>query len=128
MLPITVLKGRKPIGSRYVYKVKRNLDRSIQFKSRLVAQGFSQKEGIDYSLDQIYAGVVSYSSMRFLLSMACQNNYVISQTDITGAYLESYLEEEIFMKAPPDMFRDGRLPRTPTASKWVVSSSAVYMD
>ena len=111
MVPITVLKGRKPIGSRYVYKVKRNLDRSIQFKSRLVAQGFSQKEGIDYSLDQIYAGVVSYSSMRFLLSMACQNNYVISQTDITGAYLESYLEEEIFMKAPPDMFRNGRPPK-----------------
>ena len=111
MVPITELKGRKPIGSRYVYRVKRNLDRSVQFKSRLVAQGFTQREGLDYSLNQIYAGVVSYSSMRFLLSLACQNDMVVSQTDITGAYLESHLTEDLWMTAPPDMFVGGKPPK-----------------
>ena len=111
LVPRSTIKGRRTIGCKYVYKVKRNLDKSIQYKSRLVAQGFRQKEGIVYSISDVYAGVISYSSMRFLLSLACQKGYLLSQSDITGAYLQSYLNEDIYMDVPPDMMADGKPPR-----------------
>ncbi len=62
-------------------------------------------------MDQTYAGVCSYSSMRFLMSYACQQGMILAQTDITGAYLESYLDEVIYMDPPPDMYSaDGKPP------------------
>ena len=76
---------------------------SLQFKSRLVACGYSQVAGLDYSLDETYAGVCSYSLMQFLMLLICQKGYAMSQTDIQGAYLESYLNDTIYMEPPPDM-------------------------
>ena len=110
MVPITELKGQRPIGSKYVFKVKLNKDKTVQRKSRLVAQGFTQVAGTDYSIDELYAGVCSYSSMRFLLSLATQKGYYLSQSDISGAYLESFIEEDLYMKAPPDLFVNGKPP------------------
>ena len=102
----------RPLKCKYVYKKKLLKDGSIQFKSRLVGCGYSQIEGIDYSADELYAGVCSYSSMRFLMSLICQKGYVLSQADITGAYLESYLSETVYMEPPPDMFGpNGEPPR-----------------
>jgi len=57
--------SHKPVKCKYVYKKKRNKDSTIQFKSRLVGCGYSQIRGIDFSSDEVYAGVCSYSSMRF---------------------------------------------------------------
>jgi hypothetical protein len=108
------------VKCKYVYKKKLNKDGTLQYKSRLVACGYSQVAGMDYSLDQIYAGVCSYSSMRFLMSLACQKGYLLSQTDITGAYLESYLDEEIYMDPPPDMRIDGKPPRDPDTGEELV--------
>ncbi len=82
MVLITQLKGQRPIGSKYVFKVKLYKDKSVQRKSRIVAQGFTQVAGTDFSVDEIYAGVCSYSSMRFLLSLATQKGYYLSQSDI----------------------------------------------
>jgi hypothetical protein len=59
--------------------------------------------GLDYSLNETYAGVCSYSLMQFLMSLICQQGYAMSQTDIQGAYLESYLNDTIYMEPPPDM-------------------------
>jgi hypothetical protein len=120
LVPRSAMKGRKAIGCRYVYKVKRNLDKTIQYKSRLVAQGFSQREGVDYNISDVYAGVISYSSMRFLLSLACQKGYLLSQSDITGAYLQSYLNEELFMEVPPDMRINGKAPKNADGEEMVV--------
>ena len=99
----TMLGTHRPIKCRYVYKKKRLKDGSIQFKSRLVACGYSQIAGLDYFSDETYAGVCGYSSMRFLMSYACQRGFILSQTDITGAYLESHLTDTIYMDPPPDM-------------------------
>ena len=99
-----------PVKCKFVYKKKFNKDNSLQYKARLVGCGYSQVAGEDYSLDEVYAGVCSYSSMRFLMSLACQKNYILYQTDITGAYLESDLKEVVYMEAPQSMWVNGKPP------------------
>jgi hypothetical protein len=112
LVPRSSIGKHRPVRCKYVYRKKLLKDGSIQYKSRLVACGYSQVEGIDYSVDELYAGVCSYSSMRFLMSLACQKGYILSQADITGAYLESHLTETVFMEPPPDMFGpNGEPPR-----------------
>ena len=70
--------GRKPIGHRWVFKVKRNADGEIQrFKARLVAQGFAQKPGIDYF--ETYAPVAGLSVTRLLIAAAVQMGYPSSR-------------------------------------------------
>ena len=103
MVPRKSIGKRRPVRCKYVYKKKILKDGTLQYKSRLVACGYSQIAGIDYSSDETYAGVCSYSSVRFLMSLACQKGYILSQADITGAYLESFLNEEVYMEPPPDM-------------------------
>ncbi len=56
---------------------------------------------VNYSSDEISAGVISYSSVRFLMSLACQKGYNLSQADITGVYLEIYLRDEVYMDPLP---------------------------
>ena len=100
----------KTIKCKYVFKVKRNKNNKLQRKTRLVAQGFTQIAGVNYHLDQTYAGVVSYSSMRFLFAQAVAKGMILTQTDISAAYLESYLDEDIYMEVPPDLWVNGKPP------------------
>ena len=110
--------GRKAIGSKWVFKVKYHPDGSVaRFKARLVAQGFSQVQGIDFS--ETFAPTVRRESLRIYLALCLMLNLFIHQVDIVGAYLESPLgdnELPIFMKLPPGMhnlrqIREGLLCR-----------------
>ena len=103
LVPRSSIGRNRPVRCKYVYRKKLLKDGSIQFKSRLVACGYSQVAGVDYSSDETYAGVCSYSSMRFLMSLVCQKGYILSQSNITAAYLESYLTDTVYMEPPPDM-------------------------
>lgn len=81
---------------------KRKLDQDgniSEYKARLVAQGFSQKFGIDY--DEVFAPVTRSNTFRLLLSVSGKRNYVVRQLYIKAAFLNGELEEEIFMKQPP---------------------------
>jgi hypothetical protein len=62
-------------------------------------------------MDELYASVVAYSSMRFLISYGCQKRMLLSQCDISSAYLQSVLDEDVYMAVPPDMMVDGKPPR-----------------
>ena len=72
LVPRSSIGRNRPVRCKYVYRKKLLKDGSIQFKSRLVACGYSQVAGVDYSSDETYAGVCSYSSLRFLMSLVCQ--------------------------------------------------------
>ncbi|GJU60052.1 zinc finger, CCHC-type containing protein [Tanacetum coccineum] len=69
-----------------------------KFKTRLVIQGFRQKEGIDY-LDT-YAPVARITTIRLLLALAAIHNLVIHQMDVKTAFLNGDLDEEVYMKQP----------------------------
>ena len=90
-------KGRKPVGSKWVYKRKLRADGSVErFKSRLVAQGFSQKGGQDY--DETFSPVVRFESIRSIIAIAIQNDMMLHQMDVTSAFLNGDLQEEVYMR------------------------------
>lgn len=71
---------KSALGSKWVYKIKRSSDGDVsRFKARLVAQGFSQKYGIDY--DEVFAPVVSHTTFRILLSIAGKKNMIVNHID-----------------------------------------------
>ena len=86
-------KGVKPIGCRWVYKVKYNTDGSVnRYKARLVAKGYAQKHGIDY--DETFAPVVA-------------KGWHLHQMDVKNAFLHAELEEQVYMVQPPG-FHSGK--------------------
>ena len=99
--------SRKPVGSKWVFKKKTKADGSIErYKARLVAQGFSQKQGLDY--DETFSPVIRFESFRSLVAVAVQKGLKLHQLDITSAFLNGHLEEEVFMKQPLGFVVEGK--------------------
>ena len=91
--------GRKAIGSRWVFRVKRNADGSIErYKGRLVAKGFSQRPGFDYN--ETFAPTPKWASIRAILALAALEDLELESVDISSAYLNGELKEEVYMKQP----------------------------
>jgi hypothetical protein len=111
LVPRQSIGKQRLVRCKYVFKRKRLKSQEIQYKARLVACGYSQIAGESFSMDELYASVVAYSSMRFLFSYGCQKRMLLSQCDISSAYLQSVLDEDVFMAIPPDMMVDGKAPR-----------------
>ena len=96
---------RKVVGCKWVYRVKRDTNGKIaKYKARLVAQGFSQVAGVDYV--DTFAPVIRLESLRVLFAIAIILDFEIDQADVVGAYLNSKLEEIIYMKQP-EGYEDG---------------------
>ncbi|XRB10872.1 retrovirus-related Pol polyprotein [Pseudoscourfieldia marina] len=87
------------IGCKWVFKIKLNSDGSIaRYKARLVAQGFSQIHGVDYS--ETYAPVVQYQTLRTLLAIYSARGFYFGQIDVETAYLYALVQELIYMRPP----------------------------
>ena len=70
----------------------------IRYRARLVAKGFTQIQDVDYF--QVFAPVLRFDSVRFLLSHVATNDCELTQFDVKTAFLNGELEEEIFMEIP----------------------------
>jgi hypothetical protein len=99
---VPIPEGIKPVTSRWVNTDKYGPDgRLIKHKSRLVARGFQQEEGIDY--EETFASVVKPASTRILLALAAILFWHIHQGDVKTAFLNSDLDKPVYMRAPKDI-------------------------
>jgi hypothetical protein len=71
----------------------------VRNKSRLVAQGFNQKEGIDY--EETFAPVARLEAIRILLDFFLAKGFKLHQMDVKSAFLNGVLEEEVYVRQPP---------------------------
>ena len=99
--------NRRPVGCKWVFKRKTKANGSIErYKARLVARGFSQKQGLDY--DETFSPVIRFESFRSLVAVAVQKGLKLHQLDITAAFLNGHLEEEVFMDQPEGFKVEGK--------------------
>ena len=96
------------IGTKWVFRNKLNEQGEvIRNKARLVAQGYSQQEGIDYT--ETFAPVARLEAIRLLLSYAVNQHITLYQMDVKSAFLNGIISEEVFVKQPPE-FEDLKHP------------------
>ncbi|KAH9104810.1 hypothetical protein AeMF1_019239 [Aphanomyces euteiches] len=88
--------GRKAIKTKWVFKIKMLPSGEIdKYKARLVAGGYSQVHGIDYT--ETFSPVVKYSTIRFLLALSVQHKWQIGQADVKTAFVKADLDELIYV-------------------------------
>jgi Reverse transcriptase (RNA-dependent DNA polymerase) len=98
-------KGKKPVGCKWVYKIKYNSDVTIErHKARLVAKCFTQTYGLDYQ--ETFAPIAKMSTVRILLSIAVNLGWSLCQMDVKNTFLQGTLEEEVYMSLPPSYKND----------------------
>ncbi|GJW81778.1 putative ribonuclease H-like domain-containing protein [Tanacetum coccineum] len=100
--------GKRVIGSKWVFKNKKD-ERGIMIrnKARLVAQGYTQEERIDY--DEVFAPVARIEAIRLFLAYASFKDFVVYQMDVKSAFLYGKIEEEVYVCQPPG-FEDPDFP------------------
>ncbi|WVZ81029.1 hypothetical protein U9M48_028456 [Paspalum notatum var. saurae] len=79
----------------------------VRNKARLVAQGFCQKEGIDY--EENFAPVARLEAIRILLAFVASKGFKLQQMDVKSAFLNGFIEEEVYVRQPPG-FESARFP------------------
>nr|GEY56938.1 putative ribonuclease H-like domain-containing protein [Tanacetum cinerariifolium] len=101
-------KGVRPIGTKCVLKNKKD-ERGIVIRNkvRLVAQGHTQKEGIDY--DEVFAPVARIEAIRLFLAYASFIGFTVYQMDVKSAFLYGTIDEEVYVMQPPG-FQDLEFP------------------
>jgi len=93
-------KNQKVISCHWLYKKKLGIPgvELPRYKARLVARGFSQREGIDYQ--EVFSPVVKHTSIRILLSLMVKEDMELEQMDVKTAFLHGELDQTLFMEQP----------------------------
>ncbi|GJZ06751.1 integrase, catalytic region, zinc finger, CCHC-type containing protein [Tanacetum coccineum] len=101
--PKNIKEAIKDESTEWVFKNKLDENGVVsRNKARLVEQGYKQQEGIDF--DETYALVARLESIRNFLAYACANDFKLFQMDVKSAFLNGFINEEVYVSQPP-MFR-----------------------
>ncbi|GJV72800.1 putative ribonuclease H-like domain-containing protein [Tanacetum coccineum] len=100
--------GKRAISTKWVYRNKKD-ERGIMIrnKARMVAQGYTQEEGIYYN--EVFAPVARIEAIRLFLAYASFKDFVVYQMDVKSAFLYGKIEEEVYVCQPPG-FEDPEFP------------------
>ncbi|GKA34015.1 putative ribonuclease H-like domain-containing protein [Tanacetum coccineum] len=100
--------GKRAIRTKWVYRNKKD-ERGIvvRNKARLVAQGYTQEEGIDY--DEVFAHVARIEAIMLFLAYASYMDFVVYEMDVKNAFLYGKIEEEVYVCQPLG-FEDPEFP------------------
>ncbi|GJZ93772.1 putative ribonuclease H-like domain-containing protein, partial [Tanacetum coccineum] len=101
--------GKKAIGTKWVYINKKD-ERCVvvRNKTRLVAQGHRQEEGIDY--DEVFSPVARIEAIRIFFAFASYMGFIVYQMDVKSAFLYGKIDEEVYVSQPP-CFVDPKYPK-----------------
>ncbi|GKA22942.1 ribonuclease H-like domain-containing protein [Tanacetum coccineum] len=101
-------KNLKEHGTKWVHRNKKD-ERGIVInnKARLVAQGYTQEEGIDY--DEVFAPIARIEAIRLLLAYTSFKDFVVYQMDVKSAFLYGKIQEEVYVFQLP-RFEDPDFP------------------
>ena len=93
-------KGKKVIHCNWVFKKKEGTSgvENARYKVRLIAKGYSQIPGVDFT--DVFSPLVKHSSIRALLGIVAFHDYELEQLDVKTAFLHGELEEDIYMEQP----------------------------
>ena len=91
--------GAKPIGLKWIFKIKRNSDGSInKHKSRLVGKYYIQRHGIDF--EEVFAPIAHIETFRFIIALAASNGWEVHQLDVKTTFLHRELKEDVYVTQP----------------------------
>ncbi|OXA41630.1 Copia protein [Folsomia candida] len=90
--------NKKVLKNMWLYKLKTLPEGGIRYKSRLVVKGCGQPQGIDFK--QCFAPVIRYETVRLLIAVGAARSYSFMQFDISTAFLNAKLDEEVYMEQP----------------------------
>ena len=97
----------RPISIKQVYKIKKNDDKSLTYKARLVARGFKQIYGLEYN--EKFAAVIKQQAFKIIFAIATIKGYIIWKIDIKSAFTHGDLAETIYI-IQPEGFIDSHYP------------------
>ena len=72
-----------------------------KYKARIVARGFLQQEGVDYT--ETYSPTVRFESIRMMIAAAASERMQLEQMDVTTAFLYADLEEDVYLEIPEEV-------------------------
>ncbi|KAI3758736.1 hypothetical protein L6452_06307 [Arctium lappa] len=97
------LSDKTVIGTKWVFRNKLDEHGTVtRNKARLVAQGYRQKEGIDY--DETFAPVARLEAIRLFLAYVVYKDFIVNQMDVKSAFLNGKLNEEVYVEQPPEFY------------------------
>lgn len=86
------------VKCKWVFKKKYEVDNKVRYRARLVAKGYTQVAGVDY--EETYSPVVRHSTLRLLFALSVKLGLSVSHLDVTTAFLNGNLKENIYMEKP----------------------------
>ena len=96
------------LKAKWVYDIKWDGEgKRIKDKARLVGKGYTQQLGVDYNLNETWAAVTRLESVRMTVAIAAKHDLKLWCLDFVGAYLNSLMKEDIYMKQPEGFVEPG---------------------